>query len=90
MSLGGAYGLALGLAVGAAVGALHFGALGLAVRCFAGGRALRAATLQAARFALVAAALLGLVQLGAGPLLTGLLGLLGARQVLLRRMGGVP
>ncbi len=90
MSLVPAYGLLTGLAAGAMAGALHFGALGMTVRCFASGRALRAFALQAARFALVAAVFCGLARLGAGPLLAGLAGLLAARHAMLRRIGDVP
>jgi F1F0 ATPase subunit 2 len=90
MSLVGAYGILAGLAAGAVAGGLHFAALEMTVRCFVAGRALRAFCLQAIRFALVAAVFYGLAQLGAGPLLAGLAGLLGARHAMLRSIGGVP
>lgn len=83
-------GLLLGLAAGVVLGLAHFGALRLTVRYFADGRALRAAAFQLLRFALVGAGFLGLAQLGAGPLIAGLVGLLLARRAALRRIGGAP
>lgn len=90
VTLAPAAGLALGLAVGGVLGLVHFASLDWTVRCLTDGLALRAAALQIARFALVAVTFLGLAQLGAAALIAGLLGLMLARRVVLRRRGGVP
>jgi len=85
-----ALGLGFGVLAGVMLGAAYFGALGWTVRCFAAGFALQAILLQIGRMALMATALAGLAQLGAGPLIAGLLGLLLARQGVLRRPRGAP
>ncbi len=82
---------ALGFAVGLALGALHFASLRLNTDLFVnGGRAWLAALLLVGRFALLLVVLAGLAMLGALPLLCGGLGLLVARAVIIKRMGGVP
>jgi hypothetical protein len=85
-----AAGLALGLVSGGILGLIHFRTLAWTARLFAAGSVLRAAALQAGRFAVVAAALLGLARLGAGPLLAGLAGIVLARQRALHGAGGRP
>jgi F1F0 ATPase subunit 2 len=83
-------GIALGLIAGGVVGIVHFVSLNWTVRCFASGLALRAAVLQIGRLGFVAAAFTALALLGAGPLIAGLVGLLAARQVVLRRQRDAP
>lgn len=81
--------LALGAAVGVAAGFVHFTALRWNVSLFERGATPKAILLLLTRFAILAAALVGLAKLGALPLLAGAAGLLAARQVVLRRSGGL-
>ncbi len=81
---------AIGFAAGFAVGLVHFGSLWWNAQMFArGGRLAIAFALQIGRFALLVAVCIGLARLGALPLLSGALGLLLARGILLRRLGTV-
>ena len=82
--------VALGLAAGLAAGAVHFATLGRVVRLLTDGPALHALALQVGRFALTGGVLVGLALLGAGALVAGLVGVMVARQVVLRRLGGAP
>lgn len=80
----------LGIAAGAAAGLGHFGSLWWNTRLYAsGGSALAALLLQIARFAVLLAVFAVLARVGAVPLLAGALGLLLARSVLIRRLGGL-
>ncbi|MGE0224824.1 MAG: ATP synthase subunit I [Acetobacteraceae bacterium] len=78
-----------GLLAGSLIGFVHFGSLWWNTRLFGRGDALPALGLQVLRLGLLALVLFGLTKAGAVPLLTGTLGLLMARRVLLRRLGGV-
>jgi F1F0 ATPase subunit 2 len=79
----------LGLAAGVLLGLAHFGSLRWNVRLFTSGGGRRALGAQLLRFALVFAVLAGLAKLGALPLLAGALGILLARQLVLRRVRGM-
>lgn len=81
-------GTALGLGVGLAAGAAYFATLWWNTQLYlSGGRALLALLIQVVRFALLLAALAALALFGALPLLTGAVGLLIARTLVLRRLG---
>ncbi|MFG1393536.1 N-ATPase subunit AtpR [Xanthobacter agilis] len=83
-------GAALGLGVGLVAGGAYFTALWWNTQLYlAGGRALVAIALQAARFALLLGAMAALALLGALPLLMGAVGLLIARTLVVRRLGRV-
>lgn len=78
--------LALGLLLGLATGLVHFATLRRVTALYLAGTApARALGLQLARLALVALVLAGLARLGAGALLAGALGLMLAREAVLRR-----
>lgn len=79
-----------GLAAGTALGLAHFASLAWNTRLYVTGGAARALAVQLLRLAVLAAAFAGLARLGALPLLAGALGLLLARQLVLRRLGAVP
>jgi F1F0 ATPase subunit 2 len=80
----------LGLLVGIVAGFAHFGSLWWNTRIFAqSGSMLAAFAIQFARFGLLVAVFVLLSRFGALPLLAGALGLLIARQVLLKRLGTV-
>ncbi|HVJ32726.1 MAG TPA: ATP synthase subunit I [Terriglobia bacterium] len=74
------------LIAGVALGLLHFSALWWNCRSFAEGRIGFALLVQLARFAILILAFVGLVKLGAGPLLAAALGLLLARGAVRRRV----
>lgn len=74
-----------GFAAGALLGLAHFGSLRMNARMFAGGGAMRAFGMQGLRFCLLIAVLGGLTMFGAVALLSGTLGLLLTRGVVLRR-----
>ncbi|MBE9636336.1 ATP synthase subunit I [Salipiger mangrovisoli] len=81
----------LALCLGFALGLLHFASLRRVTSLFLGGNpAWRALGLQLARLTLLTAALAGLARLGALPLLAGTLGLLLARQAVLRHSRKEP
>lgn len=80
----------LGLLLGLLVGAVHFAGLALNLRLFTAGRVSAALGLQLLRLSVSVALLASLIRLGIGPLLAGALGLLLARQGLIRRHGGRP
>lgn len=79
--------LCVGAVVGAAVGYGYFSALWWNVLLIDRGAATRALLLFAARIALLAATLFGLVHIGALALLAGAAGLLAARRLLIKRIG---
>ena len=86
--------LALQLALGAGAGSspralAYFRALRWNVDLFERGVTPKAILLLMARFAALAAALAALAKIGALALLSGALGLLAARRVVLRRLGGL-
>ncbi|WP_436644285.1 ATP synthase subunit I [Microbaculum sp. FT89] len=82
--------LGLGLLVGLVVGAVHFGSLWWNTQIFArSGSMVMALAIQFGRFGLLAAVFIFLSRFGALPLLAGALGLLVARQVVIRRLGPV-
>lgn len=78
----------LGFALGFAAGLVHFATLRRVTALYLGGSgAGRALALQIVRLAGLAAVLVLLAWLGAGPLLGGALGVLVARGVILHRAG---
>ena len=81
--------VALGAAVGAAAGFAYFTALRWNVDLFERGATPKALLVLVTRFALLAALFVGLAKLGAPALLSAALGLLAARRVTLRRLGGL-
>lgn len=82
--------LCIGAVVGAAVGYGYFSALWWNVLLIDRGATTRALFLFAARIALLALTLFGLVQIGALALLAGAAGLLAARRLLVKRLGDGP
>lgn len=85
-----ATGALLGLIVGVLLGLAYFGSLWWNARLYASGGGLRALAVQMLRLALLVGVLAGLAKLGALPLLTGALGLLAARNLLVRHLGRTP
>ena len=81
--------VALGAAVGAAAGFAYFRALRWNVDLFERGATPIALLLLVTRFGLLAALFFALAKLGAPALLSAALGLLAARRVTLRRLGGL-
>ncbi|MGE4407272.1 ATP synthase subunit I [Pseudomonas sp.] len=79
-----------GLTVGTLAGLLHFHFLALNVRLFTKGRAGAALLLQLLRLAVTASVLIALARLGAAAVLAGAVGVLLARQWMLRRQRGAP
>ncbi len=88
--LGPALQILIGLAAGGVLGVLHFGSLLWVARRFAEGGAAVALAVQLARFAVLGGVLYGLSKIGAPALLAGAVGLLVARYVVVRRLGGMP
>lgn len=89
-SLGPVVQILLGLAVGGALGFAHFASLHWVARRYAEGGAFGAIAVQLLRFVVLIAALYGLVKVGAAALLAGAVGLLIARILVVRRLGGLP
>jgi F1F0 ATPase subunit 2 len=81
--------VALGAAAGAGAGFAYFTALRWNVALFERGATPKAILLLLTRFALLAALFVALAKLGAPTLLAAALGLLAARRVTLRRLGGL-
>lgn len=80
----------LGLLIGIVAGIAHFGSLWWNTRMFAqAGSMVAAVVVQLGRLGLLAAVFVGLSRFGALPLLAGALGLLMARQLMLKRLGAV-
>lgn len=80
----------LGLILGALAGTVHFGSLWWNARLFAApGSMAKAFVIQIGRFAVLVAVFALLSRLGALPLLSGALGLLIARQVVMKRLGAL-
>jgi len=73
-----------GLVAGLLLGLAYFAVLATTVRLYIDSRPLAAGWLQAGRFAALAGALFGLAILGAVPLITGALGILFGRQLVMR------
>ena len=73
------------LLLGALLGHLHFAALKRTTEMYARGATLPAVALHLGRFAVLIPALVVAAKLGAGPLLAAALGILLARQRLVRR-----
>ena len=84
-----AFQVGLGVVTGAAAGFAYFAALRWNVDLFERGATPGAILLLLTRFALLAALLVGLAKLSAPALLASALGLLAARHVTLRRLGGL-
>jgi F1F0 ATPase subunit 2 len=84
-----AFQIALGAAGGAAAGFAYFTALRWNVDLFERGATPKAILLLVTRFALLSALFVALAKLGAPALLSAALGLLAARRVTLRRLGGL-
>ncbi|KAB7738398.1 hypothetical protein F2P47_17425 [Parvibaculum sedimenti] len=84
--LGGGF---IGLMAGVLLGFFHFRSLWWNTQVYmSGGNPFRALALQLFRFAVLIALLVGLAKLGALPLLAGALGLLLARSIVFRHVGG--
>jgi len=81
--------VALGAAAGGAAGFAYFAALRWNVDLFERGATPKAVLLLVTRFALLTALFVALAKLGAPALLSAALGLLAARRVTLRRLGGL-
>ena len=81
--------LTFGAAAGGVAGLAYFMALRWNVALFERGATPRAILLVVTRFALLSAFFVALAQLGAPALLAAALGLLAARRVTLRRLGGL-
>ena len=81
--------IALGAAAGAAAGFAYFTALRWNVDLFERGATPIAILLLVTRFGLLTALLVALAKLGAPALLSAALGLLAARRITLRRLGGL-
>lgn len=80
-------GAALGLVLGLALGLIHFASLRRVTTLYlSGGSPARAIALQLGRLALLGLGFAGLAWLGALPLLAGAVGVLIAREVILRRV----
>lgn len=73
------------LGAGILLGIAYFATLARTVRHFSEGRAVRAAGLQLARFAVLGGTLYAMVRLGALPLLAGGAGILIGRHLVMRR-----
>lgn len=84
-----AFQVALGVVTGAAAGFAYFTALRWNVDLFERGATPGAILLLVMRFALLAALFIALAKVGAPALLAAALGLLAARRVTLRRLGGL-
>lgn len=80
---------AIGLAAGMLAGAWHFVSLNWNWPLFANGKTAAALALQIARIALTCACLVILARVGALALLAGMVGVLLARRIALRRYGGL-
>ena len=79
--------IAIGFALGLGVGSVHFASLGRVTRLFMGaGPVWQALGLQLARLAALAALLVALALIDAGALLAGLVGVIAAREIVLRRV----
>ncbi len=86
-----AFGLFVPLAVGIAAGLLYFRSVWWSARRLAGdGRVGATAVLVVGRFALLGALLIFASLRGAPPLLAMALGILVARSLIMRRLGGAP
>ena len=81
---------ATGALVGAALGYAYFRALWWNVTLFDKGATAAGLLLLATRFILLASAFYMLARFGAATLISAALGLLAARRVLVRRLGGAP
>ncbi len=82
--------VALGLVVGGLLGLAHFSTLWLNTKLYARGGVGMALALQLVRFAVLVVVFYGLARLGALPLLSGALALIGARALVVRRLGRLP
>lgn len=79
--------IALGFGLGLAFGTVHFATLARVTRLFMGGGPLwRAILLQLARLAGLAALMVALACLGADALVSGMFGVIAAREIVLRRV----
>ena len=79
-----------GLAAGRLLGFVHFAVLRRNAELYLARSLMRGIGVHLLRFAILGLALLLLARLGAGALLSGALGLLAARHLLLRRTGALP
>ena len=79
--------IAVGFALGLAFGYGHFASLEWVTRLFMGGGSWwRAVGLQLARLAALAVLMVGLALLGVAALLSGMFGVIAAREIVLRRV----
>ncbi len=76
--------LVAAFAVGAALGAAHFGSLWWSVALMRGGRTGPGVAVQSLRFVALAAALVLIARLGAGPFIAAAAGVLAVRALLMR------
>lgn len=82
--------IAIGLGAGALLGLVHFTTLRWTTDLYLGRGFAYGLGLQILRFTVLGLVFLGLAQLGAAALLSGALGLLVMRRVVVKRLGGVP
>jgi hypothetical protein len=82
--------IGVAIPVGMLCGAAYFISLHRAVRLIAAGQFAKTALIQCLRFGLLAMVFFGLAKMGAAALLSGALGLLLARQIVLHRVRNAP
>jgi len=82
--------VAIGLATGAVLGLVHFATLRWTTDLYLGKGIAYGFGLQILRFAVLGLVLFALARLGAAALLSGALGLLVMRRIVLKRVGGMP
>lgn len=85
-----AFHIVLGFGVGALLGLAHFASLRWNAELYLDRGVALGLGLQLLRLAVLGAVLFALVQIGAGALLSGTLGLLAVRRFLVRSAGGLP
>lgn len=90
MTAGTLLAVAIGLATGAVLGLVHFATLRWTTDLYLGKGIAYGFGLQILRFAVLGLVLFALARLGAAALLSGALGLLVMRRIVLKRVGGMP
>ncbi|MBW6400682.1 hypothetical protein KPL78_22675 [Roseomonas sp. HJA6] len=90
MTAGTLFAVAIGLATGAVLGLVHFATLRWTTDLYLGKGIAYGFGLQILRFAVLGLVLFALARLGAAALLSGALGLLVMRRIVLKRVGGMP
>jgi len=90
VTAGTLFAVAIGLATGAVLGLVHFATLRWTTDLYLGKGIAYGFGLQILRFAVLGLVLFALARLGAAALLSGALGLLVMRRIVLKRVGGMP